>query len=187
MGKKWDDAQRWKEAQRKADRLRAQAHNEAPLFAEQLPTITAQEMFWHWRRTKARCAAGASEFDGERGLTAFQVFTIRLYARNLLGQETSAKLDAYCQRTYPSTDYFYGFWSEALTGKRIELKLERNPDPDARPLVICTEAHQAHHMTKAEFYALFPYTDPPAPEDHPAGQELDQQLQAFIDRLTPRP
>ena len=62
MTQKWDDARRWREAQRKADKKNAAAYAEAPLFADQLPQVTAEEEYWHHRRIVAL----ARENDGEK-------------------------------------------------------------------------------------------------------------------------
>jgi hypothetical protein len=157
------EKQRRREEQ-SAARKNAQLRAAAPLFADLLPEHTPEGEHRHWRRNKALAAERVAYLAGSRILDELQVCqAIRPYAASLVGPEAFAKLDAYCQRVYPSRAYWYGFWRDVLTGKRIEFKLERveNRRP-GQPALICTDWYQHQHMSQEEFYARFPFkTQPP--------------------------
>ncbi len=142
-------------AARKNAKLRAAS----PLFADLLPEHTPEGEHWHWRRNKALAAERLGYLAGSRILDELLVCqAVRPYAASLVGAEAFAKLDAHCQCVYSSRSYWYGFWRDVLTGKRIEFKLERveNRQP-GQPAVVCTDWYECRHMSPEEFYARFPY------------------------------
>lgn len=118
--------------QRKADRVNAKAKEEiGPLFADQAPQITATDAYWHWRRM----VAIGVEDRGVGGTTASEYLnllrfqTIRRLAEQLVPEHFAA-LDAHCMRVYPSTDYWFGFWSEVLVGRKtVTYSWKFVPDP----------------------------------------------------------
>src|SRR5262249_19081782 len=149
-------------AARKNARLRAGL----PLFADQLPGHTADGEYWHWRRHKALAAERTAYASGCQPLDVLRRVAIRTYAREATGEEAFAQLDAYCRRTYPP-GYWYGFWCRALTGERIELAFRRvEGRRPGQPAVACTDWYERRHLSRAAFYALFPFQDPePAPTE----------------------
>ena len=91
-------------------------------------------------------------------------------------------LDAHCRRTYPF-GHWYGFWCRALTGERVELAFRRvEGRQPGQPDVVCTDWYEQRHLSREEFYALFPFKDPdPAPADDGG---LAARLDAILARLT---
>jgi hypothetical protein len=168
-----EERQRRHEEQRAA-RKNVKLRAEAPLFADQLPEHTPEGEHWHWRRNKALAAEHLAFIAGAQLLDELFVCQwLRLHAAALVGAEAFAKLDPHCQRVYPSRTYWYGFWRDVLTGKRIEFKLERveNRQP-GQPAVVCTDWYQCQHMSLEEFYTRFPYKkQPPLDGGFEAGGE----------------
>src|SRR5262245_185767 len=105
-------------------RKNARRRAEGPLFADQLPQHTAEGEYGHWRRNKALAAERTAYVWGCQLLDVLRLVPIRAYAREAMGEEAFAQLDAYCRRTYPP-GYWYGFWCRALTGGRIEFAFRR--------------------------------------------------------------
>jgi hypothetical protein len=124
----------------------------------------AGKRFRRRRRNVARAAEHGGYVSGCQILNELLVHHIRRHARGLLGDAAFAKLDAYCFRTY-ARDHWYGFWCKVLTGGRVEFAFARveNRQP-GQPAAVCTDWHEQQHMNREEFYALFPYNDPPPPE-----------------------
>ncbi len=153
-----EEKQRRREEQsaaRKNPKLRAAA----PLFAGLLPEHTPEGEHWHWRRNKALPAEPLGYLAGSRILDELLVCqAIRPFATSLVGPEAFARLDTHCQSVYSSRSYWYGFWRDVLTGKRIEFQLERveNRQP-GQPALICADWYQHQHMTPEEFHARFPH------------------------------
>jgi len=153
-----EEKQRQRDEQ-SAARKNAKLRADAPLFAGLLPEHTPEGEHWHWRRNKALAAERVAYIAGNQILDELQVCqSIRPYAAALVGTEAFAKLDAHCQSVYQSRAYWYGFWRDVLTGKRVELKLERveNRQP-GQPAVICTDWYECRHLSQEEFYVRFPF------------------------------
>src|SRR5262249_23663802 len=131
-----------------------------PLFAQAgiVTDHTPQEMYHRWRRNVAEAAERLGVILGSRILDELHTHKIRRHARGLVGEEAFAKLDAHCGRVYQSRDYWYGFWRDVLTGKRIELAYEKVIDrKPGEPAVVCTDWYEQQHMTTEEFYTTFPF------------------------------
>lgn len=142
-----------------------------PLFAEQAPQTTPEREYWHWRANIAdgveRCEAAIGL--GAKGLKWLKLRAIERLAAELLGAEVTAKLVAYVRGTYPMPDYGYQVWGGILTGKRIEFGFQRVENRQTgQPAVVCTDSHERAVMTKADFWARFPYEDI-EPEKHEDG------------------
>jgi hypothetical protein len=119
---------------------------------------TAEEMYWRWRRSKAVAAEGwAGEVNGDDLLCDLQRIAVRRFALAAVGAEGFEKLDAYCRRTYRSSAYWYGFWRDALSGKRIEFAFERvEGRKPGEPALRCTDWYEQRHLSREEFHARFP-------------------------------
>lgn len=108
---------------RKAEKINAKNRDAAgPLFADDIPTVTADDMRRLWF---ANVAGGvenmhAQEFPQGRPMAKFQERRLRLLAASVLGEDLTAKLDAYRMRTYPGpgTEYGFQFWLGILTTTR---------------------------------------------------------------------
>jgi hypothetical protein len=119
---------------------------------------------------------------------ALQLNMIRRFACRLIGPERFAALDDHCRQCYRSQSYWYGFWCEALSGKRIVCRVEAvEADEEfrkAHPLcggrkLVERDVYQHASMTKEEFYARFPYLDPPESDPAP----VEDGLVEYLDRI----
>ncbi len=141
MAKLTPEGKQRRREEQSAARKNAKLRAAAPLFADLLPEHTPEGEYWHWRRNKALAAERLGYLAGSRILDELLVGqAIRPYAATLVGAEAFAKLDAYCQCIFQSRSYWYRFWRDVLTGKRVEFKLERveNRQP-GQPAVVCTD------------------------------------------------
>lgn len=114
MGKQWDDARRWKEAQRKADKKNAKTEAEIPLFAEQEPRSTAEAEYWKWRSIHAHIEGAIGHDSNEKIFRKdWQIGVMKRIAAELLDAEQFAFMDG--QRW--KGDEWY-FWRDVITGGR---------------------------------------------------------------------
>jgi hypothetical protein len=151
---------------------------EAGIFAPIVRETTARDELWRWRFNVARAAEniGSVGYDqAGRGLRWIELHHIERYARSVLPAEDFAKLQEYERRTYRCVSYGYSFWAEVLSGeKRVDLGWTRIDDPTSSlgfrcvPTETIPAAGWQAPLTKAEFYARFPY-ERPEPEPHDDG------------------
>lgn len=118
---------------RKHERSAARKNEKAaaeigPLFAEQAPTTTAEDEYWHWRRNKARAADWGQRQDGGQVLGQIEEQHYRNLALSHIPEEWHGELCAYALRVYPSTDYRKGFWCEVLCGKQVVFSFKQVED-----------------------------------------------------------
>lgn len=151
---------------KKNDQLR----EEIPLFFEYAEKHTVEDVKEKARRSMVSGVIRHNEvWIGGRMLRDMQMVMIRRYVRRVVGAEAFAKLDAYAKDCFRGCkEYYYGFWRDVLAGKRIVFKMERveNRKPGEKA-VREVEWYEQQHMTKEEFYTLFPYKpmEPPPPHD----------------------
>jgi hypothetical protein len=146
-----------------AARKNAKLRKEAPLFAGLLSEHTPETEHANWARNKAEAAERLGFVFGMQILDEcyLRQWLLPRFAQ-IVGASAYAGLIAYCQRTYPSVEFWYGFWCRVLTGDRIEFKLERVDDRQpGQPAVVCTEWYQCQHMSRKEFYARYPFKRQP--------------------------
>ena len=176
------DAQAGRRAVARARRENATEAEVLPLlaYAGLVADHTAEEMYWRWRRSKAVAAEGwAGEVNGDDLLRDLQLIAVRRFALATVGAEAFEKLDGYCHRTYRSSSYWYGFWRDAFSGKRIEFAFERVMDRrPGEPAVRCTDWYERRHLSRDEFHARFPYQDeaPQPADDGGLAARLDEAL-----------
>ncbi len=115
--------------QRKADKANDKVREEIPLFADQVPEVTRDQLFWKWRRQTAIGADQGSAWGwGNTLLDKFlESFLERLAFARI---PEAAKLKEYRDHTYPSAGGGYGssFWKKCLTGARQVVGYERTPE-----------------------------------------------------------
>jgi hypothetical protein len=172
--------------QQSANRKNAKVMKQAPLFAHLEPQATAEGERRRWMRNKAKAAEHGDYIDGMHLLDELRVTQlVRRVARGLVGDEAFEKLDAHCKQVYHATEYWYNYWLRVLTGERIEFGYRKveNRQP-GQPAVVCTEWYERRHMSRDEYYRLFPYGNPKPPD---SGYEAEGE--AILARLTgsPRP
>jgi hypothetical protein len=153
-----------------------------PLFAHLEPKVTAQDEYWHWRRNQALAADHLGRLFTLQQLDEFQTrHLVRRVARELVGPEWFAWLDAYCLETYRCPSYWRGFWRRVLTGGAVVLSwrkvAQRQP---GGPAVVEGEVYQEAHMTAAEFDERFPWKEP---SDQECGFEAEaERLLALVSK-----
>lgn len=197
MGKRWDENRRWVEAQRKAHKQNKKAYDEAPLFADQIPKVTAEEEYWRSRFMVAHAHENGGEkiMDRDR-----QGMRLRYLASQLLPPEVFQMMDSQ-NAAHLRGDILLCFWAERLTTtNRIILtwchRVYLGPFPVIR--ADGSLMHWLKERVRCEVDKAWPpdgWVPPltreelekileiPRPLDHPAGVELDKELQKFTEAL----
>lgn len=186
------------ERKRKAleDKAFAAVGGRGSLFAELAEPVTADQAAWHMRQTRARmvehlhsCPAGPAVF----GLEALQLFAIEQTARRLLGDELFVKLNEYARRTFSNiVGYGYGFWCGVLSGEQqVTFGFTKIEDSTCKlgfrmfPTETFPPAGFVAPMTKAEFYAAFPFSKAEETAEPETADRLFDEVMRRLGALPP--
>jgi len=101
----------------KAAAANAKVRGELPLFADQVPLVTREALYWRWRRQKAMIEGSEPGGFGAELLDKFKEAFLRRLALTALPAEVMRDIQEYREGTYPRAGSGYGsrFWVEVLT------------------------------------------------------------------------
>lgn len=152
------------------------------IFAAEAKLHTMESAEWHQRRTVAESIERlhyTPAGPAVRGLKKIQLNAIEVAAAEMLGTETFVKLRDFQRRCYGDwLAYGYTFWADALTGEKVivfawhRIPADNTLGFSAVPSDQFPTPDWVAPMTKAEFYARWPYTDP-------AEQEMPESVELF--------
>ena len=159
------------------------------IFAELAETFTVEEAAWHQRRTRALMIVHLHTTPGStlnKALKAIQLGSIESHARTLLGEETFLRLRDFSRHCYQDiTGYGYGFWLEVLSGEKVVVFEWRRIPADntlgfsAVPVLSFPPEGWTPVISKAEFYARWPYAIPPDMEEPDDGGLFERVMAAL--------
>jgi hypothetical protein len=171
--------------QRYADKQNAKAREEAPLFADQVPQMTARDAYLKWRRNVARNVIHGEHHTGKAALGLRMVNALWLagLAKRLLTREQFAVCLETVAKFRPDSDQYGSWWFNLLTGRegayRLELRTspewvnKYNPDGKRVFHVDHVKLDPAPYTTEQLMAALYP-----VPAEAPS--DLEEQLSWFL-------